>query len=980
MILFLEHGWGVSKRLIVVSVVAVLAVLVGLVAAVPGLASWSTDGQGAGTATVATLDPPLNVSVTNTLWDVHVSWDAVTAPTGSLAGYFVTRHAGSVALPACGTDPDTPATYVTSTTCDDLLVPDDTYTYTVTAVYRTWTATSQPSNVITVVGDSSRPSQTIAMAPGAVNAAMVGATVYVRTGAGGSFQLADTVTDTQSGPQSATFPTVSTSGWTHPAETVTSGTVGGSSTTYTSSTYTFSPGAAVPGSHTIVGRDGIGNTVSTALTFAADNSAPTGGAITVNAVAATAGGSTSVARTTFAIVRTDYAADAGSGVGTSVLTRETATLSNNVCGTFSGSTVLTGAPSQTGLTTGCYRYTLTGTDRVGNATSISTTVKYDVTVPTQAVTMSPAANAAMTGTVIYYKSNVAGSFTLNAAVTDSQTGPASSTFPVLTTTGWTHAAETVSTGTGSVPTISYPSSTFSWTANPTRPGTYTVTARDVAGNTGTTALTWTADATAPTGGALTVNGTAANAAGSTSFNKTGSYTIGTRTDYTDASSGIASSVLALSTATLAGNTCGTFGTATVIAGNPTQSGLTNGCYRYVLTGTDRVGNVASRTTTVKVDLDLPVGGALTVNGTAAAATATTSSANAAFPISVRTDWTDATSGIKTSTLIRQAATYSAGTCGTFGASTTLTGTPTQTGLTTACYRYTLTGTDNANNATNVATIVRYDVTAPSGGALTVNGVAASAAGTSSTTSAASFTIGTRTDYTDAASGLASSVLTRTFAPLTGTTCGTYGSPVTVTGNPTQSGLATGCYRYVLTGTDNAGNSTSVSTVVQQRPRVTALSLVNGGTAGRVDAGDQVIITFSDALAVSSVCSTWTPNGSDQLLSADNDVTVTLTNGGTGNDTLTVAAGSCTVNVGSLNLGSTAYTTATVTFRGAAANRSTLAWNNATQRLTITLGAVSGAGTAVVASSTPVFTPSTSVTTIGATPLGGTFNGSTGQQF
>ena len=256
-----------------------------------------------------------------------------------------------------------------------------------------------------------------------------------------------------------------------------------------------------------------------------------------------------------------------------------------------------------------------------------------------------------------------------------------------------------------------------------------------------------------------------------------------------------------------------------------------------------------------------------------------------------------------------------------------------------------------------------------------------AAGTASTTNAASFTIGTRTDYTDAASGLASSVLTRAFAPLTGTTCGTYGSPSTITGNPAQSGLATGCYRYTLTGTDNAGNTASIFTVVQVRPRVTALSLLNGtGTAGRVDAGDQLVVTYSDALAVSSMCSAWTTNGTDQSLAADNDVTVTLTNGGTGNDTLTVTSASCTLNLGSLNLGSTAFTTASVTFKGAGANKSTVAWNDAAHKLTVTLGAVSGAGTAVVSSSTPVFTPSTNATIVGGTPLGGTFTGSAGLLF
>ncbi|MFZ0324397.1 MAG: hypothetical protein WAN48_09735 [Actinomycetes bacterium] len=945
-------------------------------------ANWSGDGPGVGAASVDTLAAPTTVTVSSSLSTVSVSWSSVSAPTGSLTGYFVTRYAGSVALPACGTDPGTPATFVAGTSCTDLGVGDGTYTYKVTAVFRSWTATSIDSNVVTVVGDSTLPSQTVMLSPGAVNASLVGTTVYFRSAAAGSFGVSATVTDGQSGPASATFPAVTASGWLHAAETVTVGSSAGSSTTYSSSSNTWNPGAATPGTYTIVGRDASGNTVGTSLSFSADDTAPTGGSLSVNGAAATGAGSTSTARAAFTIGgRVDYASDTGSGVATSVLVRESATLSNGTCGAFATPVVITGTPAQSGLTTGCYRYTLTGTDRVGNASSVTTVVRYDTTAPTQAVTMSSANGASITGTVIYYRSTVAGSFVLNTAVTDAESGPLSATYPVLATAGWTHPVQTVNSGTGAVPTVTYPSSTFSWTAAPTRPGTYTVTGSDAAGNTVATALTWTTDTTAPTGGALTVNAVAATAAGSTSFNRTGSFTIGTRTDYTDAASGIASSVLTVQSAVLTNNTCGSFGSPSVLAGAPAQSGLTTGCWKYVLTGTDKVGNVATRTTTVKVDLVMPASGALTVNGTAAAGTSTSSSANAAYPIDLRTDWVDAESGIATSTLTRQAATFTAGACGTYGASTTLTGTPLQTGLTTACYRYTLTGTDRAGNAISVSTIVRYDVTAPTGGALTVNGVAATTAGSTSTSTSPSFTIGTRTNYTDAASGLVSSVLTQQFAPTTGTTCGTFGTATVVSGNPTQSGLATGCYRYTLTGTDVAGNVASLSTTVSVRPYVTALSLVNGGAvAGRADVGDQVVVTFSDSLSVASICSAWVGDTSNQVLNGDNQLSVALTNGGAANDTITVTSSACTFSFGTINLGSTAYTTANVTFGGAAANRSTAAWNATTHQLTITLGAASGAGVATVASSTPVITPSAVLTNPSAVPVGGSFTAAAARQF
>ena len=87
-------------------------------------------------------------------------------------------------------------------------------------------------------------------------------------------------------------------------------------------------------------------------------------------------------------------------------------------------------------------------------------------------------------------------------------------------------------------------------------------------------------------------------------------------------------------------------------------------------------------------------------------------------------------------------------------------------------------------------------------------------GTQSYDGDGTFTIGTRTDYTDATSGIASSTLTREQGTLNADACSAYGAPTTLVGTPAQSGLATGCYRYVLTGTDNVGNTISITTVVK----------------------------------------------------------------------------------------------------------------------------------------------------------------------
>ena len=59
--------------------------------------------------------------------------------------------------------------------------------------------------------------------------------------------------------------------------------------------------------------------------------------------------------------------------------------------------------------------------------------------------------------------------------------------------------------------------------------------------TNTNTFTITPDTTNPNGGALTINSTTATGAGSTSYNSSGSFTIGAITDYSDAGSGLDSS-------------------------------------------------------------------------------------------------------------------------------------------------------------------------------------------------------------------------------------------------------------------------------------------------------------------------------------------------------------------------------------------------------------------------------------------------------
>ena len=192
-------------------------------------------------------------------------------------------------------------------------MPDGSYTYQVTAVFRSWTAAARPATSSPSRATPTPRRSRVAMT-NASNAALVGSTIYFRNGAAGSFQTRQHGVRRPVRPRVRDFPAVTASGWTHAAETVSTGT-GTNPITYTSSPFSWTTGAATPSAISVVGHDVGGNSVTTALGFAVDNTGPTGGALTVNGVAASAGGTTSAARAAFTIgVRTDYNADAGSGL------------------------------------------------------------------------------------------------------------------------------------------------------------------------------------------------------------------------------------------------------------------------------------------------------------------------------------------------------------------------------------------------------------------------------------------------------------------------------------------------------------------------------------------------------------------------------------------------------------------------------------------------------------------------------------------
>ena len=124
-------------------------------------AFWTAGGAGAGTGGVGTLHAPTAVAATTGSGSAHVSWSASPAAGGLVpTGYYVRRWSGG--LPAvAGGDCGAPASPLSQTSCDETGIADGTYTYTVVAVYRSWTAESSHSSPVTVINDVTAPSSSI---------------------------------------------------------------------------------------------------------------------------------------------------------------------------------------------------------------------------------------------------------------------------------------------------------------------------------------------------------------------------------------------------------------------------------------------------------------------------------------------------------------------------------------------------------------------------------------------------------------------------------------------------------------------------------------------------------------------------------------------------------------------------------------------------------------------------------------------------
>ena len=220
-------------------------------------------------------------------------------------------------------------------------------------------------------------------------------------------------------------------------------------------------------------------------------------------------------------------------------------------------------------------------------------------------------------------------------------------------------------------------------------------------------------------------------------------------------------------------------------------------------------------------------------------------------------------------------------------------------------------------------------------------------------------------------------------PSSGTVLASSLVPATVPANGNGNLTVTGIPNTISNGTHTLyaiGNNGDVASdtfmVNASFPTPSSLVAQNGGTSDVLDRGDQIIVTYSQAMDASSFCSTWSGTG-NQSITANNVVTVTVINNAApgGNDLLTVStsASACggDFHFGSVNLGSPNYVQSDSTFAGPGNNSSRITYSPEGE-LTIRLGAraTGTSGGPVTGAITYTYTPEPDILGANGRPITG----------
>ena len=219
--------------------------------------------------------------------------------------------------------------------------------------YFAGTGTAQATLVIAPVSPPTTPTLTFSAFTNTYWSGAGSTVVFYRPGATGSFTTTASATDAAYGIASYAFPALGAAPWTS-----TPGTLG-------VNTYSWSGTPVAPGTKNVTATNNAGViSANSPFTPTADSIAPTAGTVTyVNGTQSAT--SVSVSFTT--------GTDAGSGIGTRLLQRQSATLTGVTCGAYGAFTTVTNGTNPTSPVVdtvalgNCYKYQYVVSDNVGNS-------------------------------------------------------------------------------------------------------------------------------------------------------------------------------------------------------------------------------------------------------------------------------------------------------------------------------------------------------------------------------------------------------------------------------------------------------------------------------------------------------------------------------------------------------------------------------------------------------------------------------------
>jgi hypothetical protein len=930
-----------------------LTLCAALAASTVAWAFWAAQGNGAASGHVGSLDAPSIVSATPGGGTVALSWSAVATPGSGSGSYYVSRDGGA----AGGACPSSSAPSA-QTSCTDTGVSIGTHSYTVTAVWRSWSAKSKAASAQVLTGAATHlllsPASATPIAGTADNLTITAQdasnnTVTSYAGAksltfGGAATIGanhPTVTDSSGNAVSfGTATTIEFSGGIasvsgaangaiklYKAETAKITVSDGAISNGTGASMTVSPAGAAsfsvptpstqtagsPFELTLTALDAYGNTATgyagsgKVITFSGPASSPNGKAPVYPAsVSFTSGVGTAKGITLFnASTTTALTAKEGSAISGS---------SGNFTVSPAGAASFSVPTPSTQTAGAAFNVTITAKDSFGNtATGYAGSFPIIFTGPLT----SPGGEAPKYPASVSFAAGVG-----TASITIYDAGSTTLTAQESSISG-TSASFTVN---GLSTTSRFLLSTPSPTAG--KSFTETITAADTYGNTTTSytgghTLTFSGPAKAPNGTSPKYPTT------STSF-----------------SSGVGNASITLydaqtTTLTVTQSTIsGTSASFTVAPTSAEEFGLgtpatqTAGvAFNLTLTAKDEFGNVVTSYEGSK---------AVTFKGPGTSPAGNTPS----YPSSITF-----AAGVGTAPITLNDATTSTAIEATQGSASDKTG-------------------NFAVNAASMSSLsLATATTSPSAGVadnLTITAVDAFGNTVTSYTSNRTLTFG-------------GAATLGTNHPTVSNSSGTavnFGTPETISfssGVAKVSGSNNGVMKLYaaetakVTVTDGTFSNGSGLNVTVAGGAISSLTLTNGNGfsgKGKIEAGDSFTVDFNAAIAVNSMCSGWNGNTTDQLMTNNNEVTVTLSDGGAGDDTVSVSSTKCTLHLGTIDLGSGNYISGgNATFSGSGnGNRSSVKYTASSDTLSVELGTKSGAGTVKTASSSAAtLTPDASLT-------------------